>query len=86
MLRVAFCHHRNDHRRAKRRIARFINRLFILLGGHRAILKQRAEAVATRAFDNEEVPRGERAMIRRAHTGAQNVFQLFARRRRFRQT
>ena len=46
--------------------------------GNRALLQQLAEAVTPFAFNNKEVPRLQCAVVRRTHSGTQNVFQLLA--------
>ena len=77
--------HGNNQRRAERRIAGFLNSLLILAGLSGPFFQQLAEALAAVIGDNKEAPRLQGAMIRGAQPGAQNVFQLFAGRGRFRQ-
>ena len=79
-------HHRNDQRRAKRRAAGFFNRFFISACRHRAFFQQLAEALAPFIGNNEEAPRLQRPVVRRAQASAKDVFQLFARRSRVGQT
>ena len=78
MIGLAFCDYRDDHRRTEWRVAGFINPLLILACGNSPLLQQMAEAVAPFAFNNKEVPRLQCAMVRRTHSGTQNVFQLLA--------
>ena len=78
MVGLTFRHDSDDHRRAEWRTAGFINPLLILACGNSPLLQQLAEAVAPFAFNDKEVPRLQCAMVRRTHSGTQNVFQLLA--------
>ncbi len=64
----------DDKRRAKRRVAGFVDGFFILTVGDGGIFQQRAEALAPFTFDNKETPRLERAVIR----GAQPARRTFS--------
>src|SRR5690606_28698530 len=76
MFRLTFCDNGDNHWRAERTATRFLNPLLILACRHGAFFQDRTETFASFTFYNKEVPRLQGAMIRCAHTGAQNVFQL----------
>ena len=75
-------HDSNDHRRAKRRLLRFFDSLVIHVAIARRLLQQLTKALKALFLNNMKAPGLERAVIRRAHAGAQNIIQRFARRRR----